>query len=53
MCAPHWRLVPMELRGPVYSTWNNGKGYGTQEHLEAMGAAIHGVELHLLKRYAS
>lgn len=44
MCVRHWRLVPHDLQREVYRKWNNGLGYGSQDHLRACGAAIAAVE---------
>jgi hypothetical protein len=46
MCPRHWRQVPAEIQRQVYRAWRRGGGAGTQEHIEAMDAAIHAVDIH-------
>lgn len=44
MCGRHWRLVPADIGRRLYRAWRGGAGAGTDEHTEAMAAAIAAVE---------
>lgn len=50
MCRRHWRLVPAGEATAVYRTWRNGRGAGSEEHIEAMNAAIAAVEKKVSER---
>lgn len=50
MCRRHWKMVPRNLQSPVYATWRDGAGYGTEEHDAAMKAAITAVNEKLAMR---
>jgi hypothetical protein len=43
MCRRHWAKVPRPLQIRLYRAWRRGAGAGTQEHLDAMDAAIEAV----------
>jgi hypothetical protein len=45
MCPRHWRAVPADVQRRLYRTWDHGRGAGTEDHIEAMDAAIHAAEV--------
>lgn len=45
MCPRHWRAVPVDIQRLLYRAWDRGRGRGTEEHIEAMDAAIHAAEV--------
>jgi hypothetical protein len=47
MCRPHWYMVPRELREPVWDAWQSGAGAGTEEHNDAIRAAVAAVNAKL------
>jgi hypothetical protein len=50
MCRRHWRMVPAADATAVYGTWRNGRGAGSEEHIEAMNMAIAAVERKVSER---
>jgi hypothetical protein len=44
MCRPHWYQVPRMLRSAVWAAWDGGYGAGSDEHMEAMRAAIESLK---------
>jgi len=50
MCRQHWRMVPFDLQGRLYRAYDNGRGMGIQEHIEAREACLHAVEAKLAAR---
>lgn len=43
MCPGHWKLVPRELRDPIYDALLRGDGQGSPAHMAAIDAAIRHV----------
>ena len=43
MCSGHWRLVPSDLQRQVYAAYNQGRGQGSQEHVQACLNAVNAV----------
>ena len=43
MCRNHWYAVPPALRSAVWSAWQNGAGAGSDEHTQAIMAAIQSI----------
>lgn len=44
MCGYHWHMVPWDAACRLYNTWQDGAGYGTVDHSDAMDACILAVE---------
>lgn len=40
MCGPHWCRVPYPLRKDVWREWQDGEGYGSEDHAAACKAAV-------------
>lgn len=43
MCAHHWYMVPKLMRDHVWATWRSGQAAFSDEHLEAVNAAVMAV----------
>jgi hypothetical protein len=43
MCRPHWFMVPKPLRDDVWNAYAGGMGAGSEEHTDAIMAAVGAV----------
>lgn len=39
-CRRHWYQVPKPLRDRVWAAWGDGEGANTDEHIDAVQAAV-------------
>jgi hypothetical protein len=44
VCFSCWRLIPKALQRRLYTAWNDGDGYGTDEYNAARDAVLDHVE---------